>query len=63
MIWGNCLSLRQVIDARSNICAVERLKAGPVLGVSARAGKWTAQAEIIQILPAQAVTFWPGLRE
>ena len=41
----------------------ERLKGGPVRGVSARAGKWTAWAEIIQILPARAITFRPGLRE
>ena len=31
----------------------ERLKAGPVRGVSARAGKWTARAQIIQILLAR----------
>ena len=41
----------------------ERLKTGPVRGVSARAGKWTAQADIIQTLQARAVTFRTGLRE
>ena len=32
-------------------------------GVLARAGKWTAWAKIIQILPARAVAFRPSLRE
>ena len=42
---------------------IECLKAGPVRGVSAWAGKWMARAEIIQILPAWAIAFRPGLRE
>ena len=35
----------------------ERLKAGPVRGVLARARKWTARAKIIHILPARAAGF------
>ena len=42
---------------------IECLKAGPVRGVSAWAGKWMARAKIIQILPARAVALWPSQRE
>ena len=41
----------------------ERLKTGPVRGELARAGKWTARANIIQIPQARAVAFRTGLRE
>ena len=48
---------------REQYTTYECLKAGPVRGVSARAGKLTAWADIIQILQAQAVAFRTGLRE
>ena len=56
-------STKMAVTCDCKVSLHERLKAGPVRGVSAQAGKRMARAESIQILQALAVAFQTGLRE